>query len=219
MNDSRSLGQPSELRKDESPASTNDLGLQELIAQSKSGNRDAIDQLIGSYRDYLLLVANQSVGRPLQRKVAPSDLVQSACLQVHEHINNFQGSTQAELLAWLRAILRNELLQAQRSFKANMRDLSREQSTSTLERRAERGDSQSPSTAAILNEEAEQLRAAMLELSADHRRAILLRNWERLPFEEIGQRMGRTTDAAKKLWSRAIQQLRKHLPADPTDEL
>ena len=59
----------------------------------------------------MLLVANQSVGRPLQRKVAPSDLVQSACLQFHQHINNFQGSTQAELLAWLRSILRNELLQ------------------------------------------------------------------------------------------------------------
>lgn len=203
MNDSRSPGQSSELP--------------ELIARSKSGNRDAVDQLIGSYRDYLLLVANQSIDSPLRRKVAPSDLVQSACLQVHQHINDFQGSTQAELLAWLRAILHNELLQAHRKYKANKRDLNREQSASASGVRDNQASLQSPSTAAILNEEAEQLRAAMLELSADHQRAILLRNWERLPFEEIGKRMGRTTDAAKKLWARAMQQLRKHLPEDPTD--
>lgn len=218
MNDSSSCGQPAEPRDKTSPVSTSDFSLRELIAQSKSGNRDAKDQLIAAHRDYLLLVANQMVGRPLRSKVAPSDLVQSACLQVHQHINDFQGSTQAELLAWLRTTLHNEVLQAQRKYQTNKRDLSREQSASALEARATGGDSQSPSAVAILNEEAEELRVAMLKLSADHRRAILLRNWERLPFEEIGQRMGRTTDAAKKLWSRALQQLRKHLQADPKDE-
>jgi RNA polymerase sigma-70 factor (ECF subfamily) len=196
-----------------------DASFSELITRSKAGNREAIDQLIASYRDYLLLVANQSVGRQLQRKVAPSDLVQSACLQAHQHIKDFQGKTQAELLAWLRTILHNELLQTHRQFKTDKRDLEREQSGSALDFWQEQDKLRTPSTEAILNEEAEQLREALLRLSPDHRQAILLRNWERLPFEEIGQRMGRTTDAAKKLWSRAVQQLRVHLPANKASKL
>jgi DNA-directed RNA polymerase specialized sigma24 family protein len=40
---------------------------------------------------------------------------------------------------------------------------------------------------------------------------VVLRNWDRLPFEEIAVRMERTAEAARKLWSRAIVRLQQEL--------
>ena len=60
-------------------------------------------------------------------------------------------------------------------------------------------------------EEARKLRNAMGRLSADHRRVIVLHNWEQLAFPEVGKRMNRSTEAVKKLWSRALQNLRTEL--------
>ena len=42
----------------------------------------------------------------------------------------------------------------------------------------------------------------------DYRRAVTLRFQEGLSFEEIGRQMGRSAEAARKLWSRAMERLR-----------
>ena len=40
---------------------------------------------------------------------------------------------------------------------------------------------------------------------------MVWRHQEQLSWDEIGRRMGCTADAARKVWSRAIQQLRREL--------
>jgi DNA-directed RNA polymerase specialized sigma24 family protein len=40
---------------------------------------------------------------------------------------------------------------------------------------------------------------------------VASRHIEQLSWDEIGRRMGCTADAARKVWSRAIQQLRREL--------
>jgi len=51
----------------------------------------------------------------------------------------------------------------------------------------------------------------MSQLSADQQQVITLRNFEQLGFEEIGSRMNRSADAARKLWSRSIETLKLSL--------
>ena len=51
--------------------------------------------------------------------------------------------------------------------------------------------------------------AALAELSPDYQEVILLRNLERLPFDEVAQRMGRSRPAVQMLWMRAIRKLRE----------
>jgi RNA polymerase sigma-70 factor (ECF subfamily) len=48
---------------------------------------------------------------------------------------------------------------------------------------------------------------ALARLPADYREVIILRNLEQLPFEEIGQRLGRSSGAARMLWARALEKL------------
>ena len=52
---------------------------------------------------------------------------------------------------------------------------------------------------------------ALVRLPEHYRQAVAWRHQEQLSWDEIGQRMSCTADAARKVWSRAIQQLRREL--------
>jgi RNA polymerase sigma-70 factor (ECF subfamily) len=58
-------------------------------------------------------------------------------------------------------------------------------------------------------EQAMALQRALLRLSEEHRQAITLRYLEGRSFEEIGRLLERSPDAARKLWSRAMERLRQ----------
>jgi len=193
-----------------------------VMLEAQAGSNSAMGELIRSCQGYLLLVAKQELGSNLQAKMGASDAVQSALVQAKQHIEQFRGRSRAELLAWLRKILRNEINAAQRRFLAEQRDVRREIPTSQDSQQHAVGpvadDRPSPCTEAILAEEALMLRNALRGLPTEYRTIVLLRNWERLPFDEIGRRMNRTTDAVKKLWTRALARLQKQLNDEASRE-
>ncbi len=124
------------------------------------------------------------------------------------------------LKAWLREILRNELAVASRQYLGTAkRDVRREQSTKTESQfwRQTTGLTDrmlTPSSEAVLQEDAAELRAAMLRLPDDHRSILLMRNWERLSFQQIAMQMSRSENAVKKLWARALSKLESELFSD-----
>src|SRR6516165_3694440 len=61
------------------------------------------------YREYLHLVARLQLGPDLRGKIDPSDLVQQTLLKAHQKQEQFRGENDAQLGAWLRRILGNEL--------------------------------------------------------------------------------------------------------------
>ncbi|MCA9262517.1 MAG: sigma-70 family RNA polymerase sigma factor [Planctomycetales bacterium] len=186
-----------------------------LIERARSGCNSAKDELIGSVRSYLLLIANQELNPALRAKLGASDVVQSVLVLAEQNLEQFRGSDRESLLAWLRAILKNELHAAHRKFVDCEKRTVRREYNDEAGALAEplRATGPSPVDAAELNEEAIRLRHALEKLSDDHRTVVMLRNWERMPFEVIGTQMGRSADAAKKLWARAILQLQKELGA------
>ena len=54
---------------------------------------------------------------------------------------------------------------------------------------------------------------ALARLPEDYRRVIALRYEQGQSFADIGQAMGRSSEAVRKLWFRAIERLRKELNA------
>jgi RNA polymerase sigma-70 factor, ECF subfamily len=188
-------------------------GFEALVAQARRGSPDAIGKLLQESGDYLLLVANRELGRDLREKIGASDLIQETFIKAQACFGQFRGSSERELLRWLRRILIRQIVSQRERFQGTAkRNINREVAWSHDSRirafvESLPAEGQSPSSHASADEDARALAEAIAGLPDDYRQVIALRYWERLTFIEIGQRMGRSNDAAEKLWLRAIAQL------------
>jgi RNA polymerase sigma-70 factor (ECF subfamily) len=170
------------------------------------------------YRDYLRLLARLQLGPRLQAKLDASDVVQQAILHAHEFRGQFRGATEAEWLAWLRAILANALAAAARHFRTRSRELDREcsleaeldLSSSRLESLLA-ADHTSPSRRAVRAEELLRLAGALAHLPEDQRNVVELHHLKGLPVAEVALRLGRTRPAVVGLLFRALKKLRSLL--------
>jgi RNA polymerase sigma-70 factor (ECF subfamily) len=179
---------------------------------------DADDPPLEGYREYLRLLARLHLGPRLQAKLDASDVVQHALLQAHASRDQFRGRTEAERLAWLRAILANAIAAAARRFDARTRDLARERSLEAdMDLSSSRlecllaADQTSPSEGAARSEELMRLAQAMARLPEDQRRVVELHHLKGLPVVETAERMGRTRAAVVGLLFRGLKKLRELL--------
>jgi RNA polymerase sigma-70 factor (ECF subfamily) len=187
-----------------------------LLSAARSGRRDALGQLLERYRRFLGLLARLEIDRRLQGKLDPSDVVQETFLEAHRDFAQFRGTTEPELLGWLRQILVTNLAnQARRYLGTQGRDVRLERDlgvavdeSSRLLDRSLIAPSSSPSQQAARREQAVLLADALERLPADYREVIILRHLEGLHFPEVAQRLGRSEGAVKKLWARALARLR-----------
>lgn len=189
----------------------------QLIDSAREGSQLALGKLLEVCEQYLMAIGNQELRRGLNAKVAASDLVQETFLKAHCDFETFQGSTKAELLAWLRRILMNSLFNHARRFRGTKkRNLSQELPLDTDQSRAGMAgslvaDVKSPSRYAIANEEARWVELALQRLPEDQQQAIRLRTQLGISFAEVGLQMNRSAEAARKLWSRGIERLQEEL--------
>ncbi|OYV85670.1 MAG: hypothetical protein B7Z73_13145, partial [Planctomycetia bacterium 21-64-5] len=128
----------------------------------------------------------------------------------------FRGRTEQELVAWLERIVENRAGQAVRQYRgAAKRDVGGERSLTAWDDRADglqiAADGATPSRHAQAAEEHDLLAAALSRLPHRYQTVIQLRNTEQKSFEEVGALIGRSGEAARKLWVRAIEQLRAAL--------
>jgi RNA polymerase sigma-70 factor (ECF subfamily) len=85
-----------------------------------------------------------------------------------------------------------------------------DQSSQMLDQRLEAPGS-SPSQRVARREQAVVLADMLGRLPEDYREVVILRHLEGLSFPQVARRMGRTLDSVKKLWARALAQLRDSL--------
>jgi RNA polymerase sigma-70 factor (ECF subfamily) len=190
-----------------------------LLRQARGGAGPALGQLLELYRSYLTLLARLQIGRRLQGKVDPADLVQETFLEAHRHFARFQGTSEGEFVAWLRQILATSLAHVvRRYFGTQRRDVRLERRLSDELDQSSRcldvglmARSSSPSQRAARREQAVILANALDRLPEDYREVLILRHLEGLSFPEVARRMERTLDSVEKLWTRALGRLRQAL--------
>jgi RNA polymerase sigma-70 factor, ECF subfamily len=184
------------------------------------------DSRFSHYRDYLRLLARIQLGARLRAKLDASDVAQQAMMRAHEAQGQFRGTSEAEKLAWLRAILANVLAASARQFEAAARDVGRERSLEAdLGRSSSRLecllaiDQTSPSQGAVRTEELLRLATALAQLPDDQARVIELHHLQGLPVAEVAERIGRTRPAVVGLLFRGLKKLRERLrESDEGDE-
>jgi RNA polymerase sigma-70 factor (ECF subfamily) len=178
------------------------------VSQAKNGDREAMGQLLEASRDYLREVAGANLAEDVRAKLSVSDLVQDTLFDAQQSFDQFQGTSAGELLAWLRKILINNLLNHYRKYRATQkRCLARETALANAGTRLVYAEDETPSEVCMRQEEASLLTQALAELPEDHQQVIRLRHREGLSFPEIGERMDRSADAARMLWYRAFDRL------------
>ena len=189
------------------------------LAGARAGEPDALGRAFETCRAYLLLVAEKEMAPGLRAKGGASDLVQQTFLEAQQAFPRFHGTDEAELLAWLRRLLLNNVATFRRHWETTAkRRASREVrlgGDSTAPGPNPAADTPTPSRELAAGERAAAVRAAMARLPEDYRQVLTLRYEEDLPFEEVAGRMGRSANAVRKLWSRAVERLEEELDGPP----
>jgi len=196
---------------------------EQLLVLARAGSGDALGQLLELYRSYLTLLARLQISRRLQGKVDAADLVQETFLKAHRHFVQFCGMTESELVSWLRQILATTLANLVRHYySAQRRDVRLERELAADLDQSSRvldggllAKQSSPSQRAARREQAVVLADALGQLQEDYREVVILRQLQGLSFPEVARHMGRTVDSVKKLWARALAQLRDSLGDAP----
>ena len=186
------------------------------LARAQAGCPDSLGQALEPYRRYLLGIAERELDSALQAKGGASDLVQETFLEAQRDFAQFHGASAAELQAWLRRLLLNNLANFTRLYRGtDKRDVGREvpleAGASGVAGAGLPGEEASPSGEAVANEQAQAVRAALARLPDDYRQVLVWRYQEGQSFEEIGQRLQRTANAARKLFARALERFEQEM--------
>ncbi len=178
-----------------------------LIEQARRGDDAARGDLLELYRNYLRLVARSLIGGALRIKLDPSDLVQETFLKAHRNFARFAGETEARAGGLAAADPDPEPGQpGQAPPSPGARHAAPGVAGSPARAVGQVPSSRagphapSPSEAASRREQAVLLADAVDRLPSDYREAFVLRTLEHVPFEEIAERMGRSTGAVRMLW-------------------
>jgi RNA polymerase sigma-70 factor (ECF subfamily) len=194
---------------------------EQLLREARAGDAATLGRLLEQYRRYLALIANVQIGQRLRGKVDASDVVQETFLEAHRNFARFRGTSEGELVRWLRQILAANLADLLRRYLGTQgRDVRLEREiegaldrSSVLLDRGLMAMGPSPSQLASHREQAVLLADALSELPDDYREALVLRHLEGLTFPEVAQRMGRSLDSVEKLWMRGLARLRQVMGA------
>jgi RNA polymerase sigma-70 factor, ECF subfamily len=187
-----------------------------MLADARGGNAQALGVLLQSFRPYLLSIARRGLPANLRAKCDGSDLVQETLLEAHRGFAGFDGTDSDDLRVWLRGILKHNLTDLVRRYHdASKRSADRERSLDGGPDSSDPGDVAvdpypTPSAHFMASEGVSALRDALLRLREDEQTVIVLRHFESLSFREIGRRLDRSPEAARKLCARAIARL-QHL--------
>ncbi|HWB12576.1 MAG TPA: sigma-70 family RNA polymerase sigma factor [Pirellulales bacterium] len=189
--------------------------IEELLAAAREGDAAQRERLFQACRSYLQIVARARVPTRLKPKIDASDLVQLTLLEAHRDFDRFTGRSEGEWLAWLRKILSHNAADVVRRYAGtDKRQAQREiplpqpNDDSRLAPAWEpEGREPTPSEQVVCHEGQLQVAAALESLADDHREVIILRNFQRLAFDEIAARMQRSRPAVQMLWARALKKL------------
>jgi len=198
------------------------LSLSDLLLRARAGQPGELDRLFAACRNYLCLLARSHVEGRLRAKADASDIVQQTMLEAYRDFDNFRGGTEKEWLAWLKRILAHNAAEFVRHYRGTgKRQVGREVAiqsggdTGSLPGIQPADPGESPSQQLLRKERELIVADALQQLPADYREVICLRNLQRLPFDEVAERMSRSRPAVQMLWMRALHRLREVLVAMP----
>ncbi len=179
------------------------LPFSSALRAARDGSSEALGQILEGCQGYIAAIVVRQLPRKLHRRIPPSSLVQETYLRACRRFDTFRGTSEPELLAWLRKILLHCLISQLRQPASGMQ--ARELPAQLP------GSAATPAEAAADNERAHALEQAIARLPDHYRLVIDLHYFHRLSWAEIGDVLTCSAGAARKLWVRAQAKLGEDL--------
>lgn len=200
---------------------------QELLAEARGGDAEAIDRLLQRHRDALRRMVELRMDHAIARRVDASDIVQDVLIDAHRRLQEYLENPVMPFHLWLRHMAHDRLIDAHRRHRvAARRSLDREQplvvgaaaDRSSLDLIAGLVDRElTPAAAATWNELQRRFQQALEQLDPQDREIVLLRHFEYLSNGDAAEVLGLSEPAAGMRYLRAMRRLRAKLQ-EPTAE-
>ncbi len=175
------------------------------------------------FREFLLMLARAQIGPKYRAKIDPEEIVNQTLFDAHRQRDRFRGSSEGELVAWLRRMLSDNAKDAIRFLHRDKRDVDREQGPAVAD--WDRSCSQflnitcgltSPSMKVVKHERELQLARALAELPEAQRDAVELHHLQGCSLAETAETLDRTIAAVVGLLRRGLKRLRELLQESST---
>lgn len=188
----------------------------ELVAEATGGDDDAIDSLLERHLPGLRAYVRLRSDRLLRAKESESDLVQSVCREVLEHLDRYQYRSEAGFRQWLYRTAERKIIDRFRYYNAEKRNAAREVHGDDLGLEDSRlleayGTLFTPSRDAMAREELRRVERAFESLPTDYREIIVLARIVGLPHADIARQLGRTPSSVRNALYRGLALLSDHL--------
>jgi RNA polymerase sigma-70 factor (ECF subfamily) len=186
---------------------------EDLVRRVRAGDEAAARLLFERHLPALRARARARLPAALRGKVAESDVIQDAWLAAYLALDKFEDRGDGSFGRWLRGIVEHKVREeAHHHLGAAKRDARRAARLLTDEARSiPSPDDPSPSECAMAAESAAGLRRAIESLPEDHAAVLRLVYLDGLTLVQAGERMGRSADAVRKTYGRALTRLAEKL--------
>ena len=184
------------------PSTIDEGASRELVRRIQAGEEAAWTELYGAYRDELLFLVRARLGPRLRSALQSEDIVQSVALEAFQALPRFESRGPGSLRRFLHTLVLNKIRDRADTYSAAKRAGGvplTDAHAETIAAPEERSPYADPGY--------ERLEKALAALPDDMREVILLRRVEELSSQETAVRMGKSDDAARKLYSRALARL------------
>lgn len=198
-----------------------------LLVAAKSGDDEAVGQLLDRHRAAVRRLVELRLDRKVQRRVDVSDVVQEVMFEASGRLDRYLQDPAMAFHLWIRQIAWDRIIDTYRRHRVSAkRNMDREQpmsvpmggDQSSIQLIAQlRDPAMTPATAATQAELSRNVEAAIDRLGDQDREVILMRHFEHLSNQEIAEVLGLNPPAASMRYLRALRRLRQLLQdADPS---
>jgi RNA polymerase sigma-70 factor (ECF subfamily) len=174
----------------------------DLVAATHAGDRDAFGVLVLRHQDRLY----NTLLRVLGSHHDASEVLQDAFIQAYSKLSTFRG--QAKFSTWMYRVALNLACSHRR--RRRPRETSLEHMKQTAGAELE-GTHPLPEQAMIQQEQAEQVQAALMRVSREHRQILVLREIEDCSYEAIAEILAMPVGTVRSRLFRARLQLKAEL--------
>lgn len=192
-----------------------------LLVAAKSGDDQAVSQLLERHRAAVRRLVELRLDRKVQRRVDVSDVVQDVMFEASGRMDRYLQDPAMAFHLWIRQIAWDRIIDTYRRHRVSAkRNMDREQpmsvpvggDQSSVQLIAQlRDPAMTPATAATQAELSRNVEAAIDRLGEQDREVILMRHFEHLSNLEIAEVLGLNPPAASMRYLRALRRLRQLL--------